>query len=151
MSRPAAAGRAAIFLGLLVACNSDLPVPATADLVPPGYQVTVTRVATHPFLARFNLTLAVQTETGCRAVSELFPDTGGVSRRNVYLGEGGALFVIGQFDVRRFDPSACRVELVEFRAIGAGLRFLGTFDVDRTGRWTFLSPAGRTERPFEKL
>lgn len=138
-------------VGLLVACNSDVPVPATIDLNPPGYRVTVTRVATHPFLSRFNLQLTVTTATGCSAVSDLFPDTGGVSRRNVYLGDGDVLFVIGQFDVRRFDASACRVELVEFRFLGTGMIFLGSFDVDGTGRWTFLSPAVRTERQFEKL
>lgn len=137
-------------LGLLAACNRDVPISATTDLSPPGYRVTVTRVATHPFLARFNLKLAVNTTTGCSVVSDLFPDTGGVSRRNLYLGDRGVLFVVGQFDVRRFDASACRVELIEFRFLHPGMLFLGSFDVDGTGQWTFLSPAVRAERPFEK-
>ena len=151
MNRGAACGSVLCAVGLLIACNSDVPVPATTELNPPGYRVTVTRVATHPFLARFNLKLAVDTVTGCSAVSDLFPDMGGMGRRNVYLGDDGILFVIGQFDVRRFDASACRIELVEFRFLNTGMCFIGSFDVDSSGLWTFISAAARAERPFEKL
>jgi hypothetical protein len=133
------------------ACNSDVPVSATTDVVPPGFHVTVTRVATHPFLARFNLKVTVSTTTGCSATGELFPDTGGVSRRNLYRADSRQLFVVGQFDVRRFDEQSCRVELVEFRSLDAGMTFLGAFDVDHKGNWVFLPAAERAERLFEKL
>jgi len=142
-------------LGALIlfttACNSDVPVSATTDVVPPGFHVAVTRVATHPFLARFNLKVTVSTTTGCSTTSELFPDTGGVSRRNLYRADSGQLFVVGQFDARRFDEQSCRVELVEFRSLDAGITFLGAFDVDPRGNWTFISAAERAERLFEKL
>ncbi len=136
---------------LLAACNSDVPVSAPAVIDPPGWRVTVTRVATHPFLARYNLSLSVAAPGGCSAVSELFPDTGGVSRRNVYVAASGELFVIGQFDARRFDEPRCRVELIEFRSVGTQMTFVGAFDVDDTGRWAFLPAGARAERPFEKL
>ena len=143
-------------IGVIVAallfpnCNSDVPVSAVAEITPPGLHVTVTRAATHPFLARFNLTLTV-TAPGCSATSELFPDTGGVSRRNVYRSPADRLYVVGQFDVRRFDLQSCRIELMEFRSLQPGLSFVGSFDVDGSGRWRFIPPDERTEQPFQPL
>jgi hypothetical protein len=136
-------------LAVMPACNSDVPVPAAADIAPPGLHVTVTRVATHPFLARFNLTLTVMTPGGCSATSELFPDTGGVSRRNVYRGAEDRLYVVGQFDVRRFDLRSCRIDLIEFRSLEPALSFVGSFDVDVSSHWTFLPVDVRPERPFQ--
>ena len=135
----------------LDACNSDVPVSAVAHLTTHGYQVTLTRVATHPFLARFNLKLTVSSPAGCTATSELFPDTGGVSRRNLYLATFEKLYVVGQFDVRRFDAAHCRVELIEFRSVEPNMTFVGSFDVDGAGRWTFIPAEIRAERPFDKL
>lgn len=145
------AGAVVVALLLLLGCNSDVPVSAVAEITPPGLRVTVTRVATHPFLARFNLKLTVTTPSGCSATSELFPDTGGVSRRNLYRGTMDRFYVIGQFDVRRFDLQSCRIELVEFRSVEAGLLFVGSFDVDVSGRWIFLPADVRPERPFQAL
>ena len=136
---------------MVSACNSDVPVSAVAEVLPQGLHVTVTRVATHPFLARFNLKLTVSTTSGCSAVSELFPDTGGVSRRNVYRGTMDRLYVIGQFDVRRFDPHTCRIELIEFRSLEPSLLFVGSFDSDPSGRWSFFPSDVRPERPFQPL
>jgi hypothetical protein len=126
-----------------------MPVPAVA-MVAPATEVTLTRVATHPFLARFNLTLTVKADR-CSVSSDLFPDTGGVSRRNVCRDSAGRLYVIGQFDVRRFDPRTCLIELIEFRSVESGLAYLGTFDSDDTGRWTFFAAEKRAERPFQPL
>lgn len=142
----------ALFASLLLAgCNSDVPVSAVAQVTPPGVAVTITRAATHPFLARFNLKLTVKSDAGCSATSELFPDTGGVSRRNLYRGTAGQLYVIGQFDARRFDVHRCSIELMEFRSVEAGLMFVGSFDTDASGRWTYLPFDVRPERPFQPL
>jgi len=143
----------ALFAALLPlpGCNSDVPVSAVAQVTPPGIAVTVTRVATHPFLARFNLKLTVRAAGGCSATSELFPDTGGVSRRNLYRGTMDQLYLIGQFDARRVDARRCGIELMEFRSLEAGLIFVGSFDLDASGRWTFLPVDVRPERPFQPL
>lgn len=138
-------------IGLLNGCNSDVPVSAVAQVAPAGFIVTVTRIATHPFLSRFNLVLTVSTAGGCTATSDLFPDTGGVSRRNLYLASSGLLYVVGQFDVRRFDPEPCLIELIEFRSVEDRLKFIGSFDIDRTGQWVFQRANTREERPFEPL
>lgn len=149
-SRQWAAGLSGSIL-LIAACNSDVPVSAVTDVPFSGFHVTVTRIATHPFLARFNLKLTVSTVNNCSATSELFPDTGGVSRRNLYVGASGRLYVVGQYDVRRFDTQKCLVELIEFRSLESNMIFVGSFDVDGAGQWTFLPASARAERAFEKL
>lgn len=150
ISRRWAAGLSGSIL-LIAACNSDVPVSAVTDVPFSGLHVIVTRIATHPFLARFNLKLTVSTVNNCSATSELFPDTGGVSRRNLYVGASGRLYVVGQYDVRRFDRQKCLVELIEFRSLESNMIFVGSFDVDGTGQWTFFPANARAERAFEKL
>jgi hypothetical protein len=140
-----------IFLLLsLVNCRSDTPQPATVEVPSAGTRVTITRVASHPFLARYNLTLRIDGPNGCKASMELFPDTGGVSRRNLYDSPTGLLYVIGQYDARVIDPRRCAITLIEFRFLDPRRSFLGSFD-ESEGRWMFLSPDRRTERPFEAL
>jgi hypothetical protein len=61
------------------------------------------------------------------------------------------LYVIGQFDVRRFDPQQCRIELIEFRSLEPSLQFVGSFDSDPSGHWSFFPANVRRERPFQPL
>ena len=132
-----------------MACNSDAPVPATTGRLASGVTVTVTRVATHPFLARFNLNLKVTGPGRCTASTDLFPDTGGASRRNVYMGSAGLIYVVGQYDARAFDLGSCSVALREFRALEKDMLFVGAFDVNEHNEWTFFSAGVRPERLFE--
>lgn len=133
----------------LAACNSDLPVPASATIPPEGV-VTVTRVATHPFLARYSLRLTMQGQGGCRAEAELFPDTGYVSRRNLYRVSNGLLYLIGQYDARVVDFGRCLITLAEFRSLETNISFLGSFDENEQRQWSYVPASERFERPFEK-
>lgn len=148
-SKPAVLG---IFVLLVLSgCRSDTPQPATVEVSSAGTRVTVTRVASHPFLARYNLKLRIDGPNGCRASMDLFPDTGGVSRRNLYEIRGGLLYVIGQYDARVIDTRTCVITLSEFRFLEPHRSFLGSFDEDEGRGWTFLSRERRPERPFEPL
>ncbi|MEX5216935.1 MAG: hypothetical protein NW701_03825 [Nitrospira sp.] len=142
---------ACILLSMIVsvACNSEAPEPAVMEWPPGGLRVTITRVATHPFLARYNLTARVERRDGCIAASDLFPDTGHAGRRNLYLTQSGALVIIGQYDARLLRPDGCTIQLVEFHQLEKKRLFLGTFDIDEHKRWRFLPPDARSERPFE--
>ncbi|HEU4685173.1 MAG TPA: hypothetical protein VFS39_11790 [Nitrospira sp.] len=142
--------RALPYLLAAAGCNSDVPVSATADLPWLGLSVTVTRTATHPFLARFNLRLRMMGPNRCVATAELFPDTGGVSRRNLYDDVQGRLILVSQFDVRVFDPQPCSLSLQEFRWLGSDMRYLGVFDSDEEQVWKFFPASVRTERAFER-
>lgn len=139
-----------LFLAL-VACNSDRPEPAEVDLPSVGLRVQLTRVATHPFLSRYRLTLSVAGREGCEATAELFPDTGYVGRRNLYAQASGAITVLGQYDARVVDPSSCAIRLVEFQSLAGQATYLGVFDVNAQKRWQFFPSSVRPERPFEKL
>ena len=134
----------------LAACNSDRPEPAEFDLPSAGLHIRVTRVATHPFLSRFQLKLQVEGPGGCTATAELFPDTGYVGRRNVYQQASGAITLLGQYDARVIERDTCTIRLVEFQSLTGQATFLGAFDADTQKRWQFFPPSARPERPFEK-
>ena len=140
---------AGLFL-FLAACNSDVPVSASVEFSPDQVRLTITRVATHPFLSRHDLRLTLRGPGGCSSEIELFPDTGYVSRRNLYQTRAGLLYVVGQFDARVIDPRQCTITLVEFRTLDRFVTFLGSFDENEQKRWTYFPASQRPELPFEK-
>jgi len=153
MTRMRGLGPGWIVMGLvlvLAACNSDRPEPAEIDLPSVGLRVRLTRVATHPFLSRYRLTLHVDGRQGCEATTELFPDTGYAGRRNLYQQASGAITVLGQYDARVVDPHSCAIRLVEFQSLVGQAAYLGMFDVDAQKRWQFFPASARPERSFEK-
>lgn len=135
---------------LLSACNSDRPEPAEFDLPSAGLRLNLTRLATHPFLSRYRLTLRIEGPRGCSATADLFPDTGYAGRRNVYQQPSGVITVLGQYDARVFDPETCSLRLVEFQSLVGPATFLGAFAVDAQKRWRFLDASVRPEQSFEK-
>ena len=110
-------GLAGLLLVLLTACNNDVPVPASVEFSADQVRLTITRVATHPFLSRHDLRLTLAGPGGCSIETELFPNTGYVSRRNLYQTRAGLLYVVGQFDARVIDPLHCTITLAEFRTL----------------------------------
>ncbi len=131
-------------------CNRNTPEPASADIASARLQVTLVRMATDPFLQRFNLTMKVQGTEGCTSSTELFPDTGYAGRRNVYLAAKGMVYVVGQYDARVIDSQTCRTSLSEFRHLDREVVFLGSFDQDEEKRWRYFSSSQRPELPFAK-
>jgi len=136
---------------LLSACNSDRPEPAEFDLPSAGLRLNLTRLATHPFLSRYRLTLRIEGPRGCSVTSELFPDTGYAGRRNVYQQPSGVITVLGQYDARVFDPANCSLRLVEFQSMPrSGGDFLMR-PCDRSGRSKSISPERTGERGLREL
>ncbi len=135
---------------ILSACNNERPEPAHVDLPASGFRLSVTRLATHPFLARYRLTLEIEGPHGCRGSTELFPDTGHAGRRNLYLQGSGVITVLGQYDARVIDPDHCTLRLVEFHSLIGQAAFLGAFDIDAQKRWRYFPASERPERQFEK-
>ena len=139
-----------LLLVLLTACNSDVPVPASVEFSADRVRLTITRVVTHPFLSRHDLRLTLGGPGGCSSETELFPDTGYVSRRNLYLTRAGLLYVVGQFDARVIDPLHCTITLAEFHTLDRYVTFLGSFDENEQKRWTYFPASQRSELSFEK-
>jgi hypothetical protein len=145
-----ASGLVSLLLVLLTACNNDVPVPASVEFSADQVRLTITRVATHPFLSRHDLRLTLAGPGSCSIEAELFPNTGYVSRRNLYLTRAGLLYVVGQFDARVIDPLHCTITLAEFRTLDRYVTFLGSFDENEQKRWTYFPASQRPELPFEK-
>ena len=135
---------------LCVGCNKNTPEPASVDLAWASLRLTIVRMATDPFLSRFNLTLNVTGQGRCASTTELFPDTGYAGRRNVYQAAKGMVYVVGQYDARIINSQNCQTSLSEFRHLDREVIFLGSFDQDEERRWTYFSAAQRPELPFEK-
>lgn len=138
---------AAVFLA---SCNSGVPEPASVEIPSLHLRLTIVRTATDPFLSRHTVTLSLTGAQGCSASTELFPDTGYASRRNVYVAANGEVYIVGQFDARIVDPKTCRITLSEFRHLDRDVSFQGSFDEDADHHWTYFPSASRVERPFEK-
>lgn len=137
-------------IGILGACNSGVPEPASTEIPGTGLRVTLVRVATDPFLSRHNLTMTIERAGGCTQTVDLFPDTGHTSRRNVYVTAKALIYIVGQYDARVLDARACTITLSEFRHLEREVIFVGAFDENADERWTFVPASERAERPFEK-
>lgn len=137
-------------IGLLSACNSGVPEPASTEIPGTGLRLTVVRVATDPFLSRHNLAMTIERASHCTETVDLFPDTGHTSRRNVYVTAKAQVYVVGQFDARVIDVRQCSITLSEFRHLERDVIFVGAFDEDAEEHWGFVSASERPERPFEK-
>lgn len=139
-----------LLLVLLTACNSDVPVPASVEFSADQVRLTITRVATNPFLSRHDLRLRAVGPGGCSIEDDLFPNTGYASRRNLYLTRTGLLYVVGQFDARVIDARRCTITLAEFRTLDRYVTFIGSFDENEQKQWTYFPASQRQELPFEK-
>ncbi|MEQ1563077.1 MAG: hypothetical protein ABL935_06735 [Nitrospiraceae bacterium] len=135
---------------VLAACNSDVPAPASVEFPADQVRLTITRVATNPFLSRHDLRLALVGPGGCSIEDDLFPNTGYASRRNLYRTRAGLLYVVGQFDARVIDSLHCTITLAEFRTLDRYVTFLGSFDENEQKQWAYFSASQRGELPFEK-
>ncbi len=135
---------------LLAGCNSNTPDPVSMEIPSAQVRLTIVRTATDPFLSRHVLTLKVEGEGRCTSSTELFPNTGYASRRNLFLASKGMIYVVGQFDARIINPKDCQAALSEFQHLDREVVFIGSFDEDKERRWTYYSAADRPELPFEK-
>ena len=131
---------------LCAACNSGAPEPASVEILSAQLRLTIVRMATDPFLSRHQLTLTVEGTGGCSAVTELFPDTGYASLRNVYMAANRLVYVVGQYDARVIDAKSCHTTLSEFRHLDREVVFVGSFDEDGEHRWTYFPASQRPER-----
>jgi len=139
-----------IVVVLCAACNSNTPEPASVDIASARLRLTIVRMATDPFLQRFNLTMNVKGAEGCVSSTDLFPDPGYAARRNVYQAAKDKVYVVGQYDARVIDAQDCHTSLSEFRHLDRDVVFIGSFDQDEAKHWRYFSAAQRPELPFEK-
>lgn len=109
--------------------------------------VAVERVSTHAFLAEYGRKVIVQ--VGARGTTEmqLFPDSGGHSRTNLYRLNAGQALLVDAEGSYTIDITTGAVAKDEVRRKAGA--FIGSFDVDRSDTWRFIPAAERAELPTE--
>jgi hypothetical protein len=141
--------RSAVIAGgiaVLVSCARS-EERATFHLPESNTTVSVERTPTHAFLAEYQRRVIIETAGRPANRYELFPDSGGFSRTNLY-----------QLDVQkallRDADASYTIDLTtgmvskdsERRKAGT---FIGSFDVDESKTWRFIPARERTEFPTE--
>jgi hypothetical protein len=123
---------------------------------PPTYEATTTLPNTdsevimqlepmHPYLAEYRRSLVFRTNGKRDQHVEMFPDTGGYSRSQLYRLSNGLFLIQGSFDSVRIDVNkrSLVVEPDTHSAIGI---YLGAFDDNGDGNWRFFSASQSPEQ-----
>jgi hypothetical protein len=110
-----------------------------------GISITLSRSPTHPYLPEYKRKLLIVFPNGKRISLDLFPDTGGTVRMNVYREATGNLLLRDRLDYSRVDVMARSVEPVgdPIRRIDA--QYLGAFDEDSSGVLVFTAASVKSE------
>ena len=120
---------------------------ATASLPGSNFQLVVQLEPMHPYLAEYRRSLVLRTiGTPDRRV-EMFPDTGGYSRTQLYRLADGLFLVRGFFDTVRIDLTK-RSFVVEPETHNVVGTYLGAFDDKGDGGWRFIGANQSPEQPL---
>lgn len=119
------------------ACAGE-PQQETASLSIPGSAVTVTieRRAMHSVLAEYHRTLILMHQQEEAGREQLFDDTGGYSRVNVYQLDDSTYRLRDAHSSYTLDINAAVIRSDSSRQ--AGGTYVGRFDVDDQREWRFI-------------
>ena len=120
---------------------------AATTLPDSSSQLVVQLEPMHPFLAEYRRSLVLRTSGKPDQRVEMFPDTGGYSRTQLYRLPDGIFVVRGFFDSVRIDASKHSLSLQPEIHHGVGT-YLGAFDDKGDGGWKFI---GRNQSPEQSL
>lgn len=141
---------------LLALVGAILLLAASSYYFPPTYeavaffpksssQIVMELEPMHPWLAEYKR-FAVIRENGKPARRlEIFPDTGGYSRTQLYRLPSGILLLNGFFDSVKINPAThSLISGPEVAAVDG--TYLGAFDRTRDGKWQFIDAARSPEQ-----
>lgn len=133
-------------LALFTGFELVYPTPHVIEF-PGRAQVKLRFTPAHLYLAEYERSVVFTNREGRSLSAELFPDTGGYARSQLYEGRDGKLYLAGHFDVAVLDPSAASIS-VGSHDVPAGSKYLGAIDFVSKFGLRFLSPA---ESPEQRL
>lgn len=133
----------AITASLLVA--SSWPTEAAANLPGTTAQVAIQLRPTHPYLSEYNRTVVLRNQNHNEIAQDLFPDTGGYARSQLYLLGDGEFILRGYYDVAKISVAENRISTEEI-SFPHDATYLGAFDHDASHNWRFLPAAERPEQ-----
>jgi hypothetical protein len=101
----------------------------------------------HPYLAEYRRSLVLRKKGFPDQRIEMFPDTGGYLRTQLYRLPDGTLLVSGFFDAFRLDPVKHSIVPYNETVTPAGV-YLGAFDDTAMHEWRYIDAS---ESPEQKL
>lgn len=123
---------------------------ATTRLADSASEISIQLVPTHPYLAEYQRTLVLHKAGSPDQRVEMFADTGGYSRTQLYRLPDGKFLVSGFFDAFVIDLSRHSIAPYTETAVHMGA-YLGAFDKmgpDSSKEWTFNDTS---QSPEQKL
>ena len=145
-----AAGAIVSLIVALVAVQYFFPptYEATADLPGTTSHIIVQLEPMHPYLAEYRRALVLRKAGAPDQRLEMFPDTGGYSRTQLYRLPDGRFVVRGFFDTVSIDPAKHGLFAESETARDMGT-YLGAFDDTGNGQWRFIDAARSPEQPLK--
>jgi hypothetical protein len=117
-----------------------------------GFGIEVELEPTHPYFAEYKH-FAYLTKAGQRIASaELFPDTGGYARLNLYWVNERIWTLRGFHDIQTIDLAKATITAGGPHAGDDRLMFVGAFDLTENGSsvaWNFVPARDRSEMPVD--
>ena len=132
----------------LAACASS-GERATFRVPESSTAVTVERTPMHAYLAEYHRSVITEIQGRPASRAEMFPDTGGYSRANLYRLDAQRVLLRDADSSYTIDVTTGTVSKDAERRIAG--TFLGSFDVDGSKRWLFIPARDRPELPTEFL
>ena len=120
---------------------------AATTLPDSSSQLVVQLEPMHPYLAEYRRSLLLRTSGKPDQRVEMFPDTGGYSRTQLYRLPDGIFVVRGFFDSVRIDVAKRSLALEPETHSGVGI-YLGAFDDKGDGGWRFIGKNQSPEQPL---
>jgi len=133
-------------IAALVACASS-GERATFRVPESNTAVTVERTPMHAYLAESHRSVIIKIQGRPASRAELFPDTGGYSRANLYRLDARRVLLRDADSSYTIDVTSGTVSKDAERRIAG--TFLGSFDVDGSKTWRFIPARDRPELPTE--
>lgn len=131
---------------VLAACGNSVEL---ARFQQPHSTVAITiQRASHGAFAEYERTVIVESEGQAAMQMQMFPDTGGYSRANIYQLGNERLLLLRDADASYTIDLGTRIITKDKERRQEGT-FLGSFDVDDSARWRFIAVGERSELPTE--
>jgi len=119
------------------ACFFRSEIKAEYQLPTSGASLVVGITPRHLYLAEYDRRISVVSDRGKRVRVDLFPDTGGYVRTQLYQGSDTKYYAKGCFDLAILDVEAMTIDTTSMD-LASGAVYLGAFDVVRGEGWQFL-------------
>lgn len=134
-------------IGALTAYSYYFPprYEASAKLADSASEIIVQIEPMHPYLAEYRRSLVLRKKGAPDERIEMFPDTGGYLRTQLYRLPDGTFLVSGFFDAFKIDPVKHSIVLYNETVTHVGT-YLGAFDDSAKHEWRFIDASQSPEQ-----